>query len=138
MRHLIPSPSIVALVTVLLAGCGGGGSSTIPTAAVDCPSAGSGSPAIASYAGTYSCTGPDVSFTAVLPTANGNFSSCSGLAVKTLAVSCHGSIGSDGTFNVTGTDSEGNALTFVGNATATAVCGSEQSPAGANTFQCQH
>ena len=137
MLQSIRSLSIVAVVAVLIAACGGGGSGAATvTPVADCPSAGSS--AVASYAGTYTCTSPDVAFTAVLPTANGNFSSCSGIAIGALAVSCQGSIQADGAFSVAGTDSEGNPLTFVGNADATSVCGAEKSPAGSNTFKCQH
>ena len=132
--------TVVVLVSALVAGCGGGGSdSTTPATAAGCPGQSSASAPVASYAGTYTCAGPDVAFTAVLPAATGGFSNCSGSALNgQLAVSCQGSIASDGTFNVTGHDGEGNALSFNGTATATAVCGSETSLAGLNTFHCQH
>jgi hypothetical protein len=137
--------TLTVLVSALAAGCGGGGSATTTSdtttsdITTGCSSQGSASSAVASYAGTYTCTSPNVAFTAVLPTATGAFSSCSGSAVNgQLSVSCRGAIGSDGTFNVTGTDDHGNVLTFDGTATATTACGSETSPGGLNTFECQH
>jgi hypothetical protein len=132
LRHL------VVLVSVLVAGCGGGGSSTSSAAVADGP------PVDGSFAGTYACAsnsvGSDLAFTAVLSTATGVFSSCSGSALGgVIAIACSGSIAQDGAVSLSGTDSHGNSLSFSGEATATSATGSFSIvPANVTgTFQCK-
>ena len=130
---------IAMLSSVLVAGfvngCGGGGSSSTGTP-----------PANGSYAGTYSCvnTHNDANFTAVLTTPTGAFSSCSGdVHQHTAQISCTGSIAADGTFNVSGTDTNGVASTYVGVADATTATGTVTatftgSAPISDSFNCTH
>jgi hypothetical protein len=140
MQHYRHSLAIAILVTVLTAGCGGGGSSTpSDSATIDLP------PASAKLAGTYSCADTDAAsslvFTAVLPAATTAFSSCNGSAAAlSIAITCTGSVASDGTLRVSGTDSNGNSLSFLGEATATQATGTYSiTPANVfGSFLCKH
>jgi hypothetical protein len=134
----------IALLSIVLAagfvsGCGGGGgddSSNSVTPAAN-----------GSYAGTYSCANAhnDANLSAILTTATGAFSSCSGDVDKhTAQISCTGSIGADGTFNVAGIDTNGVKSTYVGVADAKTVSGTvtailtNGSPPVSDTFNCTH
>ena len=135
-RHLW---ALVVLASVVATGCGGGGSSApSDSAAVDPP------PANGNYAGAYSCadtTSTILVFTTTLQSATGAFSSCSGSnPAGSITFSCTGSIASDGTFNLSGTDTHGNSLSFLGIATSTRVTGNYSiTPANVSgSFQCNH
>jgi hypothetical protein len=63
-------------------------------------------------------------FTAVLPAATTAFSSCRGSAAAlSITITCTRSIASDGTLKVSGTDSHGNSLSYLGEATTTRATG---------------
>ena len=76
-------------------------------------------PPPAGYAGTYHCTasGSSEQFDAVLTTASGSFSSCSGTVDVSVAITCTGSISPAGAFEVDKVDANGHTSTNIGTAT---------------------
>ncbi len=125
------------LIGAFVGGCGGGGSdSAASTAEV------SSAPADGSYAGTYVCTssGGDATITAVLPTATGALSSCSGsVDSQSVAISCTGSITANGTFAVSAIDANGITSTYTGTASASGASGNYSVSNGAlGVFTCTH
>ena len=131
------SRRIAMLSSVLVAGfvigCGGGGSASTVTVTP---------PPNGSYAGTYVChtLEVDANFTAILTTATGAFSSCSGyVGNQTVKIACTGSITADGTFNASGVDTNGITSTYVGVADETTVTGTFTASAPASgDFTCTH
>jgi hypothetical protein len=136
-RH---ATGLAVLFGALVTGCGGGGAST---------SSGSGDqsdppPASGSYTGTYACAatngGSDLIFTAVLPTPTGVLSSCSGSAMgRSLTISCTGSIASDGTLKIDGSDDHGSTVSILGIASETEASGTYGISGGVRgDFRCTH
>jgi hypothetical protein len=114
MQHDRHSLAIAILVTVQTAGCGGGGSSmSSDWAAIR------RRPAEATQEPTRAQTRTQHPRWSSLPFWQPPlFSSCSGSAAAlSITITCTGSIDPAGTLKVSGTDSDGNSLSFLGDAT---------------------
>jgi hypothetical protein len=133
--HRLPARRAAAaaiLGAALAMGCGGGGG--------DAEGGSAATPSPLNYSGTYVCTTLHGAITAVLTTAAGSFSSCSGSATPhpgdTRTITCQGSISHDGAFNISGVDSRGILVQYAGTATATNVTGTFYAGGTSLPFEC--
>jgi hypothetical protein len=133
--------SLIALAAAgVMDGCGGGGSSPVTATTTHQVTP----VTVGDYKGTYDCmaiSGSDEKFEAVLPTASGAFSNCSGsVDAGSDLFTCTGSISPTGDLVVNKADGHGVTSTNVGTVTPASISGTFTAPSVnvSGTFSCTH